>query len=445
MNRFYKISLMALIFIGGTLCMSFNAFAQLTVLSYSPAATETPAGSHYYIINELIPFDSISLAWNFSKGLDAKFAQNVSNITVKEKGSATEIKFDNSTGTTTPTPTGGFTITNADFTYTKEGSGTDPVQIRELSLKPATVAFEPDKTYVVTIYNDLNGNTFQANNGTVLDATYSFEFRTFVTGNMIITSYAPAATETAAGSHYYIINGPIQHDAISLSWDFSRDMAATFAPNICNITVKEKGSDTEFVFDTSEGTKTSPLPGSSDNSSISIANADFTYTKENDMRRLVLEPATLSFQPNKIYVITLYSDYWSNIFQSSTGNVLDATYFFEFATETVGIAALASFDAAPRSRKVMLTWTTDSEINIEAFSVLRADSPEGPFVPIQDLLITAKGSATEKASYSLIDKPLRNRRTYYYRLETVDIKGDRTILGSANAQPRLRYLFFPPR
>jgi hypothetical protein len=434
---------MALFCIGSTLCIAFNACAQLTVLSYSPAATETPPGSHYYSVNSPISCDTIALAWNFSKGLDGKFVQNINNIRVKEKGSATEIKFDNATGVSTPTATGGLIITNADFTYTKEGSGTDPIQIRELALKPTTVAFQPDKTYVVTVYNDLNGNTFQANNGTVLDATYSFEFVTFESGNMFIKSYSPAATETAAGSHYYIINNPIQHDSIAFSWEFSRDMDATFARNMYNITMKEKGSETEVNFDTSEGTKTAPLPGSSDTGSIMIENADYTYTKEDGVRRLWLEPTTVSLQPNKSYVITIYPEYWFNTFQSNTGNLLDTAYSFEFATETVGVVSLASFAATPRSRKVVLTWTTDSEINTEAFSVLRADAPEGPFATISDMLIMAKGSATKKASYTFVDKPLRNRRTYYYRLEAIDTNGDRQVLESANAQPRLLYLLFP--
>ena len=181
-----------------TIALLFSpaAFAQLTVLSYSPAATETPAGSHYYVINDPIAHDDIDLTWNFSKGLDRTFVQDINNITVKEKGSSTEIKFDNSTGTTTPTATGGLIITNADFIYTKEGSGSDPVQIRQLELKPTTVSFEADKTYVVTIYNSLNGNNFQSNNSNILDATYSFEFATIAAPASSSTTTSAAATST---------------------------------------------------------------------------------------------------------------------------------------------------------------------------------------------------------------------------------------------------------
>lgn len=451
LSRLHKISLMALFFIGSTLCIAFNACAQLTVLSYSPAATETPPGSHYYIINEPIAYGAVALNWDFANGLETYFVQNISNITVKEKGSSTEVKFDASAGTKqSPAPgyeydSGSFLIKNADFAYLSTGKTDSPPKYRRLSLIPTTVPFKPDKTYVVTMYNDLNGNTFQANSGSVLDATYSFEFTTFESGNMFINSYSPAATETAAGSHYYIINDPIPHDTIAVSWDFSRDMDAPFARNMYNITVKEKGSDTEVNFDTSEGTKTAPLPGSSDTDSIMIENADYTYTKEDGVRRLLLEPMTVSFQPNKTYVINLYPEYWFNTFQSNTGNLLDTAYSFEFATETVGVVSLASFQATPRSRKVVLSWTTESEINTEAFSVLRADSPEGPFAPTTDMLIMAKGSATKKASYTFVDKPLRNRKTYYYRLEAIDTNGDRQVLESANAQPRLKYLLFPPQ
>ena len=179
MSKLNKISLLTLLFIGSTLCVSFNAYAQLYVEYFLPAATETPAGSKYYVLNSPIPTNQAIawLQWNFSKGIDAKFVQDVSNITYKEKGTSTEHKFDNSTGITTTTPTG-LIIANADFTYIKDGSA-----IRTLELKPTTVAFEAGKTYVVTVDNETtldNGTIrrFQANNNNILQRTYWFEFNT---------------------------------------------------------------------------------------------------------------------------------------------------------------------------------------------------------------------------------------------------------------------------
>ena len=39
----------------------------------------------------------------------------------------------------------------------------------------------------------------------------------------------------------------------------------------------------------------------------------------------------------------------------------------------------------------------------------------------QCLLIPAKGSATQGASYEFVDKNVKNGRTYYYKLEDIDL------------------------
>ena len=172
-----------------SLLFTLDASAQMFIEYYNPAATATPAGSYYYVVTDPMPYNDVTLSWQFSKGMDGKFVQDISNITVKEKGSSTEITFNTSAGTTTsPAPgyeydTSSLLIQNPDFTYLKVGSGTAVPQYRLLTLKPTTVTFDPNKTYVVTIDNSttLEGGTtrtFQANNNNILQHVYSFEFQT---------------------------------------------------------------------------------------------------------------------------------------------------------------------------------------------------------------------------------------------------------------------------
>jgi hypothetical protein len=197
-----KILLLSLLLLGGMLCFSLSASAQLTLDSYSPPATEIPTGSHYYIINDPIAHGAVALTWNFSKGLDGYFTSNISSITVKEKDSSTKIGFDTSAGTqTSPAPgyetdTGSLLIENADFIYLKAGKKPNP-ELRQLQLKPTTVAFQAGKTYVVTIDNA----TFQANNGNILDFKYAFEFRTetppSTSSTSTTTSVAGTSTTTS--------------------------------------------------------------------------------------------------------------------------------------------------------------------------------------------------------------------------------------------------------
>ena len=199
MKKSKRIIVVASLLISMSLLLSLDAFAQLNISSYTPAATATPAGSYYYVVNNPIPSDNVTFVWDFSKGLDAKFAQDISNITFKEKGSSGKVSFDTSAGSTTsPAPgygTGSTLIQNADFTYLKVGSGSDPIQYRRLTLKPTTVTFQPSKTYVVTLDN---ATTFQANNGNVLQHVYSFEFQTAALPETTTTTTIEPTTTTTS-------------------------------------------------------------------------------------------------------------------------------------------------------------------------------------------------------------------------------------------------------
>ncbi len=173
MERSKKIGIMLSLLFTMSLLLSLPAFAQMKVDAVTPAATATPVDSQNFVLDAPLPYDGVELSWNFSKGMDKKFDQNILNISVQEKGLGVETFFDDTAGVAGTTATGGDTVSNADFIYTKEGE-----DIRELALKPTTVSFEAGKTYVVTIYDTLSSNTFEANNGTVLAATYTFEFTT---------------------------------------------------------------------------------------------------------------------------------------------------------------------------------------------------------------------------------------------------------------------------
>jgi hypothetical protein len=51
-------------------------------------------------------------------------------------------------------------------------------------------------------------------------------------------------------------------------------------------------------------------------------------------------------------------------------------------------------------------------------------------------LIPAQGSATKGASYEFIDTNVQNRKTYYYKLEDIDLNGQSTMHGPVSATPR---------
>ncbi len=98
---------------------------------------------------------------------------------------------------------------------------------------------------------------------------------------------------------------------------------------------------------------------------------------------------------------------------------------------------LSGFEAVPGNRIVALIWSTASEIDNAGFNIYRAEG--GQYVRINEELIPAEGSATEGAVYEFVDEDVRNRKTYTYRLEDIDLNGVSTLHGPVSATPRLVY------
>jgi hypothetical protein len=91
---------------------------------------------------------------------------------------------------------------------------------------------------------------------------------------------------------------------------------------------------------------------------------------------------------------------------------------------------------------VIIQWSTESETDNAGFNLYRSEAENGEYIKINDSLISSKGSSTRGASYEFIDKNVKNRRTYYYKLEDIDLKGMSAFHGPVSATPRLLFRFF---
>ncbi|HUT83895.1 MAG TPA: hypothetical protein VMX95_04525 [Thermodesulfobacteriota bacterium] len=100
------------------------------------------------------------------------------------------------------------------------------------------------------------------------------------------------------------------------------------------------------------------------------------------------------------------------------------------------VIELSSFTAVPDNRKVVIEWTTETEINNAGFNLYRSESVDGAYVKINPDLIPAKGAGTSGASYQYEDNNVKNRNTYCYKLEDLDTSGISTMHGPAVATPR---------
>jgi len=123
------------------------------------------------------------------------------------------------------------------------------------------------------------------------------------------------------------------------------------------------------------------------------------------------------------------------LFGGGGGN-LTGTAAVTYVYETATLVTLSSFTATAQAGRVTLEWTTESEIDNAGFNIYRAVSENGEYVQINESMIPAQGSSTQGASYQIVDEGLQNRKTYYYKLEDIDLNGTSTMHGPKSATPR---------
>jgi len=116
------------------------------------------------------------------------------------------------------------------------------------------------------------------------------------------------------------------------------------------------------------------------------------------------------------------------------GTPLTSAYFGNCGELTA--IELSSFTAQPGNGSVTLNWVTETEVDNAGFNIYRATAENGPYLKINDSLIAGAGSSTAGAAYVFVDENLKNRKTYYYKLEDIDLNGTSTMHGPGSATPR---------
>jgi hypothetical protein len=86
-------------------------------------------------------------------------------------------------------------------------------------------------------------------------------------------------------------------------------------------------------------------------------------------------------------------------------------------------------DPDPEAGLVVVEWTTESEVNLAGFNVYRGESPDGPYIKINEALIPASPDPLTGGSYSYTDATAEAGVAYYYKLEDVELDGRATMHG----------------
>ena len=77
---------------------------------------------------------------------------------------------------------------------------------------------------------------------------------------------------------------------------------------------------------------------------------------------------------------------------------------------------------------VVITWSTESELDNAGFNILRSQSRTGEFVRINAQLIPGAGTTGEKSAYTWTDTSAKPNVLYFYQIEDVSLAGDHRTL-----------------
>jgi hypothetical protein len=95
---------------------------------------------------------------------------------------------------------------------------------------------------------------------------------------------------------------------------------------------------------------------------------------------------------------------------------------------------LASFTATPVDGHILIKWETAMEIDTVGFNLYRSESPDGPYVKLNNTIIPSQApGAPFGADYAWLDENVQPGITYYYKLEDVEVGGKCTTHGPVSA------------
>ena len=77
---------------------------------------------------------------------------------------------------------------------------------------------------------------------------------------------------------------------------------------------------------------------------------------------------------------------------------------------------------------VVITWSTQSELNNAGFFIKRSQQKDGEFKVINAAMIAGAGTTSEKQFYIYTDTTAQPNVVYYYQIEDVSFDGDRRVL-----------------
>ena len=119
-------------------------------------------------------------------------------------------------------------------------------------------------------------------------------------------------------------------------------------------------------------------------------------------------------------------------FKGTTYVGLDSGYVATLSDNSLPVQ-VTSYKAITSEGGVLLTWTTQSEVNNAGFNILRKDPGSGSFNVIasytSDDSLKGLGTSTAGRTYNFIDMRVQSGETYQYMIQSVSVSGAKANFG----------------
>jgi len=146
------------------------------------------------------------------------------------------------------------------------------------------------------------------------------------------------------------------------------------------------------------------------------------------------------------------SQQWSSVAMNGTGNYVIVwmsnnqvdtnsgwdVYAKHYITEQEDAITLETFNAEAEGSKIILTWTTGTEIDNLGFYIVRSESTDSGYMLLNEEIILAKGDAYSGYTYCYVDTHVNPGHVYYYWLADLDVHCEYTIHGPVKVVTDIR-------
>ncbi len=99
---------------------------------------------------------------------------------------------------------------------------------------------------------------------------------------------------------------------------------------------------------------------------------------------------------------------------------------YSFVLIIIGISICIYAFFLGKHSKIQIQWTTATEFDTAGFNLYRANSPDGPFVKINQEIIRASDDPLKGGSYIFDDANVVPGTVYWYQLEDIELSGNTT-------------------